>query len=189
MSSFFFSSRIHLRPIRLCHRPYSSCRISISIPTTTLDSTPKSPTFPVVTTCPTCTDCAPMPEMPPGLEIDHKQPLDGTMAAYNSQVLICTGQRDWASRIENDGDGKCWGELARRLRALMLRGGLFSDVRSELPRPWILASTKRTKLVLIKSHSHTITLLSSTHHLRRRRTNRALLHSYSPRSSTCPTYS
>ncbi|KAJ5397323.1 Aminoacyl-tRNA synthetase class 1a anticodon-binding [Penicillium cosmopolitanum] len=49
--------------------------------------------------------------MPEGLPIDHEQALNGTMAAYAQQLVICTDQRDWTSRIENDGENKSWGDL------------------------------------------------------------------------------
>lgn len=66
--------------------------------------------------------------MPEGLPIDYDQPLNGTMAAYAQQLLICTGQRDWTSRIEDDGKEQSWGELARGLKRLLGRGGPFADV-------------------------------------------------------------
>jgi hypothetical protein len=66
--------------------------------------------------------------MPKGLPIDFDQPLNGTMAAYTQQVVICTGQRDWESRIEDDGKGQSWGELVRGLKKLMGRGGRYADV-------------------------------------------------------------
>lgn len=50
------------------------------------------------------------------------------MAAYTQQLLICTGQRDWTSRIEEDGQGQGWGDLARGLKKLMGRGGQYADV-------------------------------------------------------------
>ncbi|KAI9934136.1 hypothetical protein MW887_005209 [Aspergillus wentii] len=65
--------------------------------------------------------------MPEGLPIDYAQPLNGTMAAYAQQLLICTGQRDWTSRIENDGENEGWGGLARGLKRLMGRGGRYAD--------------------------------------------------------------
>ncbi|KAF7184507.1 hypothetical protein CNMCM7691_005575 [Aspergillus felis] len=65
--------------------------------------------------------------MPEGLPIDFDQSLNGTMAAYTQQVVICTGQRDWASRIEDDGKGQSWGELVRGLKKLMGRGGRYAD--------------------------------------------------------------
>ncbi|TAQ87037.1 hypothetical protein B7494_g4628 [Chlorociboria aeruginascens] len=62
--------------------------------------------------------------MPEGLEIDHSKPLNGTMASYSEQVLICTGKEDWKSRIheENSGDN-----LAADIKELMGRGGTYSD--------------------------------------------------------------
>lgn len=66
--------------------------------------------------------------MPEGLPIDHEQTLNGTMAAYAQQILVCTGKEDWTSRIENDGDGEGWGGLVRGLKALLGRGGKYSDV-------------------------------------------------------------
>ncbi|GAB1217205.1 hypothetical protein ATERTT37_006441 [Aspergillus terreus] len=65
--------------------------------------------------------------MPEGLPIDYDQPLNGTMAAYAQQILVCTGQNDWTSRIENDGEGQSWGELVRGLKRLMGRGGPYAD--------------------------------------------------------------
>ncbi|KAJ5669196.1 hypothetical protein N7462_010266 [Penicillium macrosclerotiorum] len=86
------------------------------------------PPFPVTKTCPepTCT-CPATPDMPEGLPIDHDQALNGTMAAYAQQLLICTGQRDWTSRIENDGEKQAWGDLVRGLKRLMGRGGPYLD--------------------------------------------------------------
>lgn len=60
--------------------------------------------------------------------IDYDQPLNGTMAAYAQQLLICTGQRDWTSRIEEDGQGQSWGEMVRGLKSLLGRGGKYADV-------------------------------------------------------------
>lgn len=68
--------------------------------------------------------------MPDGLPIDYNQPLNGTMAAYAQQMLICTGQRDWTSRIEDDGKHHAWGHLARGLKRLLGRGGRYADVGS-----------------------------------------------------------
>lgn len=59
------------------------------------------------------------------MEIDHSKPLNGTMAAYAEQVLICTGQRDWKSRIEDENGGD---NLAADLKELLGRGGIYSDV-------------------------------------------------------------
>lgn len=63
--------------------------------------------------------------MPEGLDIDYSKPLNGTMAAYAEQVLICTGQPDWPSRIEEDNYGQ---NLAADIKELMGRGGMHSDV-------------------------------------------------------------
>ncbi|KAF9892163.1 hypothetical protein FE257_002569 [Aspergillus nanangensis] len=65
--------------------------------------------------------------MPEGLPIDYDQPLNGTMAAYAQQILVCTGQNDWTSRIENDGENQNWGDLVRGLKRLMGRGGRYAD--------------------------------------------------------------
>ncbi|RFU26694.1 hypothetical protein B7463_g9644, partial [Scytalidium lignicola] len=83
------------------------------------------PPFPTVPTCPspTCA-CAATPEMPQGLEIDHKRPLNGTMAAYSEQVLICTGKDDWPSRIEEENSGD---NLAADIKELLGKGGIYSD--------------------------------------------------------------
>ncbi|KAL2828292.1 Sucrase/ferredoxin-like-domain-containing protein [Aspergillus cavernicola] len=86
------------------------------------------PPFPVTKTCsePRCS-CPPTPSMPEGLPLDHDHPLSGTMAAYAQQIVICTGQRDWTSRIEDDGKGQSWGEVVRGVKGLMGRGGLYAD--------------------------------------------------------------
>jgi hypothetical protein len=88
--------------------------------------------IPVTATCPESTcKCAPTPTppMPDGLSIDTVHPLNGTMAAYTQQVLIATGRPDWASRIEEDGQGESWGALAKGLKGLLGRGGKYADVR------------------------------------------------------------
>ncbi|KAJ5701532.1 hypothetical protein N7488_009080 [Penicillium malachiteum] len=84
------------------------------------------PPFPVTKTCPTSCNC-PTPAMPEGLPIDHEQALNGTMAAYAQQLVVCTGQRDWTSRIENDGENQGWGNLVRGLKSLLGRGGPYLD--------------------------------------------------------------
>ena len=73
--------------------------------------------------------------MPDGLDIDYSKPLNGTMAAYAEQVLVCTGKDDWASRIEEENSGD---NLAADLKELMGRGGVYSDV---LPNSNICGST------------------------------------------------
>jgi hypothetical protein len=66
-----------------------------------------------------------MPELPKGFEIDHSKKLNGTMAAFSEQVLICTGKDDWESNIvdENAGDN-----LAADIKELVGRGGIYADV-------------------------------------------------------------
>lgn len=66
-----------------------------------------------------------MPAFPDGLEIDYSKPLNGTMPAYSEQLLICTGQPDWMSRIEEENSGD---NLAADVKELMGRGGIYSDV-------------------------------------------------------------
>lgn len=112
-----------------------------------------SPPFPIAATCPSpmCA-CA---ETPVGLDIDRKRDLNGSMAPYKQQVVISTGKSDWTSRIEDDGQGTPWGDLARKLKAMLGRGGKYSDVRRYvLPlcyigRPkttsmWYIAAAART---------------------------------------------
>ncbi|KAK7935814.1 hypothetical protein PG985_001309 [Apiospora marii] len=78
-----------------------------------------------VPTCPSPTcDCAETPAMPEGLPIDHTSPLNGVMASYAEQLLICTGKDDWPSRIEEENSGD---NLAADLKELLGRGGLYSD--------------------------------------------------------------
>lgn len=86
--------------------------------------------FPTTKTCPspTCA-CAETPEMPPGLPIDHSKPLNGTMASYAEQVLICTGRGDWSSKIEEENSGD---NLAADIGELVGKGGMFADVLCSL---------------------------------------------------------
>ncbi|KAI1867924.1 hypothetical protein JX265_003978 [Neoarthrinium moseri] len=81
-----------------------------------LNTVPKCP-------APTC-ECAETPVMPDGLEIDHKGKLNGLITSYAEQVLICTGNADWPSRIEEDNSGD---NLAADLKELIGRGGVYSD--------------------------------------------------------------
>lgn len=62
--------------------------------------------------------------MPWGKGIDQDTNLNGMMAAYAEQVLICTGKDDWASRIDEDNGGD---NLAADLKELIGRGGVYSD--------------------------------------------------------------
>ncbi|KAI1736687.1 Sucrase/ferredoxin-like-domain-containing protein [Xylaria scruposa] len=88
--------------------------------------TPTRPRFlSTVPRCPSPTcECADTPEMPQGLPIDYKANLNGLMASYAEQVLICTGRNDWPSRIEEDNSGD---NLAADLKELIGRGGTYSD--------------------------------------------------------------
>ncbi|KAK4148203.1 Sucrase/ferredoxin-like-domain-containing protein [Dichotomopilus funicola] len=73
------------------------------------------PPFPVIRTCPapTCA-CASPPELPTDLQIDREAPLNGAIPSYAQHVLICSGKRDWAKRIEEDDDiGGVVGKLGR----------------------------------------------------------------------------
>ncbi|CAL3971991.1 unnamed protein product, partial [Diplocarpon coronariae] len=83
------------------------------------------PSFPTIPTCPPprC-PCAEMPTMPAGLPIDHSKSLNGTMAPYAEQVLICTGKGDWLSKIEEESSGD---NLAADIKELIGRGGMYSD--------------------------------------------------------------
>ncbi|KAH6626864.1 Sucrase/ferredoxin-like-domain-containing protein [Chaetomium sp. MPI-SDFR-AT-0129] len=68
------------------------------------------PPFPVIPTC----ACAAPPELPADLQIDREAPLNGAIPSYAQHVLICSGKRDWAKRIEDDEDiGGVVGELGR----------------------------------------------------------------------------
>jgi len=106
LGSSIHSTR-HCRHTSSIHRP----RIRVPTP------------FPVIESCPlpTC-PCRPAPA---DLDIDREQSLNGTMAAYTEQILVCTGREDWKSRIEDEGEH---GEFVRQLRALLSRGGKFCDV-------------------------------------------------------------
>lgn len=82
--------------------------------------------LPTVATCPSPTcQCAEMPALPKGSEIDHKSPMNGVIAGYAEQVLICTGKDDWPSKIEEDNGGD---NLAADLKELFGRGGTYADV-------------------------------------------------------------
>ncbi|KAI5284264.1 Altered inheritance of mitochondria protein 32, partial [Ascosphaera acerosa] len=74
--------------------------------------------------------------MPAGLEIDHAQPLNGTMAAYSQHLLVASGRADWASRIEDgvadegvvgEEEAEGWLRLTRGVKGLLGRGGRFMD--------------------------------------------------------------
>ena len=90
------------------------------------------PPFPVTKKCPESACDCPTPTLPEGLPIDHEHPLNGTMVAYAQQLVVCTGQRDWMSRIEDDGESTGWGNLVRGLKRLLGRGGPYLDVCGSL---------------------------------------------------------
>lgn len=75
-----------------------------------------------------------MPVFPDGLEIDHAKPLNGTMAGYAEQLLVCTGQADWTSRVEDENGGE---NLVADVKELVGRGGIYSDVRLPSPFPFL----------------------------------------------------
>ncbi|KAI0515456.1 Sucrase/ferredoxin-like-domain-containing protein [Xylaria bambusicola] len=85
-------------------------------PTRSLNTVPRCPS-------PTC-DCAETPEMPEGLPIDYDGKLSGLISSYAEQVVVCTGQKDWSSRIEEENSGD---NLAADLKELLGRGGIYSD--------------------------------------------------------------
>lgn len=84
------------------------------------------PPFPTIETCPSPTcQCAATPALPDGLPIDWEKSLNGTMAAYAEQVVVCTGKDDWSSRIEEENAGD---NLVADVKELVGRGGKFADV-------------------------------------------------------------
>ncbi|KAJ3578064.1 hypothetical protein NPX13_g2499 [Xylaria arbuscula] len=62
--------------------------------------------------------------MPEGLPLDYDAKLNGLISNYAEQVLVCTGQNDWSSRIEEENSGD---NLAADLKELLGRGGVYSD--------------------------------------------------------------
>ncbi|KAF2826140.1 hypothetical protein CC86DRAFT_466924 [Ophiobolus disseminans] len=79
--------------------------------------------IPTTPTCPppTCA-CA---STPPDLAIDRTSPLLNTVAAYASQVVLCTGTSDWPSNIEQEGGAT--GEFVKGLKGIVGRGGEAFD--------------------------------------------------------------
>jgi hypothetical protein len=67
---------------------------------------------------------------------------------YAQQLIVCTGQRNWTSRIEDDGKDQGWGNLVRGLKSLMGRGGKYLDVSRHLAKPTNLHSAA-AKLLLM----------------------------------------
>merc|ERR1711964_469984 len=102
------SAPMFLRPIarspwrvrRICLQTLTEAQSQNHKPRSIHNDTPPFPTIP---TCPSPScNCAAMPAMPEGLPIDHTKSLNGTMAPYAEQVLICTGKDDWLSKIEDE---------------------------------------------------------------------------------------
>lgn len=98
--------------------------------------TPPPPPFSTVPTCPepTC-GCAATPPIPEDLSLDREGPLKGAIAGYSEHVLVCTGNADWPSRIEDDNGGDC---LAADLKELFGRGGTYSDVGTLCSLIWTI---------------------------------------------------
>lgn len=125
---------------RVTRRPAS--RIAIPLP-----STP--PPVPVIETCPSPTcQCR---ETPPGLDIERETDLNGSMAAYAEQILLCTGKEDWKSKTEDEEDAV----LLRQLRQFLVRGGKYVDVRgwSRIPR-WCTIETDTCSKAISQCASH-----------------------------------
>lgn len=94
----------------------TASRIAIPLP-----STP--PPVPMIEKCPSPTcQCR---ETPAGLDIERETDLNGSMAAYAEQLLLCTGKEDWKSKTEDEEDAV----LLRQLRKYLVRGGKYVDVR------------------------------------------------------------
>lgn len=118
-----------LRPSPSISRSAQSIRYTTTRATarTTLDSRTLPPPFPVIPSCPSPT--CPCSSTPPNLDIDYKQPLNGTMSPYAQHLIISTGNADWTSRIEDEKDTAAWGKFTADVRAMLGRGGEFHDVR------------------------------------------------------------
>jgi hypothetical protein len=131
----FSTTTCHVAMLQV--RPIVNASKSIRIPTiraissTTSRNTSASTPFPTTSRCPSPT-CA-CAETPAGLYIDREKSLNGSMAPYAQHVIISTGKSDWTSRIENDGQGIPWGDFGRQLKAMLGRGGKYSDVRGYVP--------------------------------------------------------
>lgn len=100
----------------------TSSRRRIPIPRTT-------PSFPTIESCPPSTcSCRPIPSFPDGLEIDRETDLNGTMAPYYEQILVCTGRDDWPSKVE-DSEG-VEGPVMKSLReGLGPKGAAFDQTK------------------------------------------------------------
>lgn len=74
--------------------------------------------------------------MPPGLDIDEKRNLNGTMAAYSEHIVVSTGQADWKSRIEDEKESGPWGEVVSNMKGLLGPKGRLHDVSRHLSVPF-----------------------------------------------------
>lgn len=81
-------------------------------------------TIPTTATCPS-PSCA-CASTPPDLDIDRETPLLNTMAAYSEQVVLCTGQEDWHSNIEQENGPT--GAFVKGLKGVIGKGGKGFDV-------------------------------------------------------------
>lgn len=105
--------------------------------------------IPTIDACPSPTcQCQ---EMPPGLDIELEQNINGTMAAYAEQVLISTGRDDWASKIETEDEGV----LIRRMKELLGPKGKYSDVSYGIGGRY---EAKLTALAIPQRHDHELVL-------------------------------
>lgn len=81
--------------------------------------------LPFIPTCPTPTcECS---DVPAGLDIEREQDLNGTVAPYQQHLLIPTGQSDWKSKIEDEGNTAAWGSLIANVKSLLGPKGEFHD--------------------------------------------------------------
>ena len=152
--------RQHVLPIQhLCKSTSTSFPIlrSIGVPTSkSLEKQAVQHPYPVTPACPPPT--CPCGEMPIGLDIDYKKPLQGTMPHYTQHIAIRTGQDNWTSRIENGGIGEKKINLARELKELVGPKGKYHDVCTRTGRrgesdAMLLNSQKPYRNILITNTS------------------------------------
>lgn len=88
------------------------------------DPQPAKITIPGVQSIPTCPEPTGTYGQPPidRLDIDRKSQLFGTMAPHKSQIVVCTGDSRWQSKIENSP----YGWVARGLKEELKPGGVLS---------------------------------------------------------------
>jgi hypothetical protein len=100
---------------RIVPRAFSLRAFSTTLPRLQIPLTPACPS-------PTCA-CA---TTPPDLDIDRTSPLLHTVAAYSSQVLLCTGTAAWPSNIEQTPGST--GEIVAGLKSVIGKGAPGFDV-------------------------------------------------------------